>query len=144
LRDRKEDIPLLVEYFINKYCADIKTSLKSISKEALDVLMHYPWKGNVRELENTVERAIILCDGDVITPEYIVLRQQSTLESAMRSLPMEGTLEDVSKEALRIAESQRIMKALKATKGNKSKAAEILQVSYKTLLTKIKEYGIEA
>ncbi|MBM4136855.1 MAG: sigma-54-dependent Fis family transcriptional regulator [Nitrospira sp.] len=144
LRDRKEDIPLLVEYFMNKYCTDIKTSLKSISKEALDVLMHYPWKGNVRELENTVERAIILCDGDVITPEHIVLRQQSTLESAMRSLPMEGTLEDVSKEALRIAESQRIMKALKTTKGNKSKAAEILQVSYKTLLTKIKEYGIEA
>lgn len=144
LRDRKEDIPLLVEYFMNKYCTDIKTSLKSISKEALDVLMHYPWKGNVRELENTVERAIILCDGDVITPEYIVLRQQSTLESAMRSLPMEGTLEDVSKEALRIAESQRITKALKETKGNKSKAAEILRVSYKTLLTKIKEYGIGA
>ncbi|MEW6213956.1 MAG: sigma-54 dependent transcriptional regulator [Nitrospirota bacterium] len=144
LRDRREDIPLLVEYFINKYSLEIKTSMKSISGEALDILMNYPWKGNVRELENAIERAIILCDGDVITTEHIVLRQQAPLESAIGSLVMDGTLEDVSREALRIAETKRIIKALKETKGNKSRAAEILQVSYKTLLTKIKEYGIEA
>lgn len=143
LRERREDIPLLVEYFINKYCLEIKTPVKSISKEALDILMSYSWKGNVRELENAIERAIILCDGGVIIPEHVVLSQQSTLESTIGHLPIEGTLEDVAKEALRIAETQRIIKALKETKGNKSRAAEILQVSYKTLLTKIKEYGIE-
>lgn len=143
LRERREDIPLLVEYFINKYCLEIKTPVKSISKEALDILMSYPWKGNVRELENAIERAIILCDGGVIIPEHVVLSQQSALESTIGHLPIEGTLEDVAKEALRIAETQRIIKALKETKGNKSRAAEILQVSYKTLLTKIKEYGIE-
>lgn len=143
LRERREDIPLLVEYFINKYCLEIKTPVKSISKEALDILMSYPWKGNVRELENAIERAIILCDGGMIIPEHVVLSQQSALESTIGHLPIEGTLEDVAKEALRIAETQRIIKALKETKGNKSRAAEILQVSYKTLLTKIKEYGIE-
>ncbi|MBI5188607.1 MAG: sigma-54-dependent Fis family transcriptional regulator [Nitrospirae bacterium] len=143
LRERREDIPLLVEFFINKYCLEIKTSVKTISREALDMLMSYPWKGNVRELENAIERAIILCDGNVIMPEHIVLSQQPVLESTMRSLLMEGPLEDVAKEATRIAETQRISKALKETKGNKSRAADILQVSYKTLLTKIKDYRIE-
>jgi DNA-binding NtrC family response regulator len=144
LRERKEDVPLLVEYFLKKYCLEIKTSEKSVSKEALNLLMNYHWKGNVRELENTIERAVILCDGSVITPEHFALSKQSVLASARSSQPVNGTLESVAKEALRIAESQRIADALRETKGNKSKAAEILQVSYKTLLTKIKDYGVEA
>jgi two-component system response regulator AtoC len=144
LRERRDDIPLLVEYFINKYCLEIKTSLKSVSKEALSMLINYHWKGNVRELENAIERAVILCDGDIITPEHFVLNKQSVFGSAKESISMDGTLENVAKEALRIAETQRIVIALKETRGNKSKAAEILRVSYKTLLTKIKEYGIEA
>jgi DNA-binding NtrC family response regulator len=143
LRDRREDIPLLVEYFVNKYCLEIKTPVKSVSKSALSMLMNYQWKGNVRELENAIERAIILCDGDIITPEHFVLNKQSIFASDKRLLSTKGTLEDVAKEALRIAETQCIVNALKETKGNKSRAAEILQVSYKTLLTKIKEYGIE-
>jgi DNA-binding NtrC family response regulator len=143
LRERKEDIPLLVEYFINKYCHEIKTPVKSISRESLDMLMNYHWKGNVRELENTIERALILCDGDVITPEYFTLSKQFGPGSAGTRV-VDGTLEAVAKEALRAAETERIRSALKETRGNKSRAAEILQVSYKTLLTKIKEYGIES
>jgi DNA-binding NtrC family response regulator len=143
LRERKEDIPLLVEYFINKYCHEIKTPVKSISRESLDMLMNYHWKGNVRELENTIERALILCDGDVITPEYFTLSKQFGPGSAGTRV-VDGTLEAVAKEALRVAETERIRSALKETRGNKSRAAEILQVSYKTLLTKIKEYGIES
>jgi DNA-binding NtrC family response regulator len=141
LRERKEDIPLLVEYFINKYCLEIKTPVKSISKDTLDMLMNYHWKGNVRELENTIERAVILCDGDVITSEHFALSKQSFFETVKK---LDGTLEEVAKEALRTAETQRIISALRETKGNKSRASEILRVSYKTLLTKIKEYGIES
>lgn len=141
LRERREDIPLLVEYFINKYCLEIKTPVKSISKEALDMLMNYHWKGNVRELENTIERAVILCDGDVITREHFALSKQSFFETAKK---FDGTLEEVAKEALREAETRRIISALRETRGNKSRASEILRVSYKTLLTKIKEYGIES
>jgi len=144
LRERREDIPLLVEYFLKKYCLEIKTSDKSISREALDLLMNYHWKGNVRELENTIERAVILCDGNIITSEHFVLDKQSVLSSAISLRPVDGTLESVAKEALRVAETKRIADVLKETKGNKSRAAEILQVSYKTLLTKIKDYGIEA
>jgi len=144
LNERKEDIPLLVEYFINKYCLEINTPLKSISKDALDLLMNYRWKGNVRELENAIERAVILCDGETITPEHFLFSSQSGRVSPEGTPPPEGSLETVAKEALRKAETQRIASALRETKGNKSRAAEVLRVSYKTLLTKIKEYGIES
>jgi DNA-binding NtrC family response regulator len=144
LRERKEDVPLLVEYFINKYCREMKTPVKSISGDALDMLTHYHWKGNVRELENAIERAVILCDGEVITPEHFVLSKRGAAETAETTSTAEGSLEAVAKEALRIAETKRITGALKETKGNKSRAAELLRVSYKTLLTKIKEYGIES
>jgi DNA-binding NtrC family response regulator len=144
LRERKEDIPLLVEYFINKFCLEIKTPVKTISKEALDTLMNYHWKGNVRELENAIERAVIICDGDMITPEHFILSRQAGFEFSERPLSMQGTLEAVAKEASRNAETKRIKIALKETRGNKSRAAEILQVSYKTLLTKIKDYDIES
>lgn len=142
LRERAEDIPLLVDFFIRKYCAEMKTQLKDVSKEVLNMLINHPWKGNVRELENTMERAIILCDGRLITPEHISL-SPVTARTALEMLPMDGTLEDAAKEALRLAETRRIKKALQETKGNKSRAAELLDVSYKTLLTKIKDYAIE-
>jgi len=144
LRERKEDIPLLVEYFIKKYCLEIKTSLKGISKEALAMLMNCFWKGNIRELENAIERAVILCDGDTIAPEHFIIDRQFGSVLCEKPELLEGTLGSISKEATRKAESQRIIDVLGETKGNKTRAAEILQVSYKTLLTKIKEYGIEA
>ncbi|NWF98418.1 MAG: sigma-54-dependent Fis family transcriptional regulator [Nitrospirae bacterium] len=144
LRERKEDIPLLVDFFINKYCQEIKTPIKEISKEALELLSNYYWKGNVRELENAIERAVILCEGDIISPEHFILDKYSKAFTDEKPGAISGTLEYVSKEATRKVEMQRIMDVLKQTKGNKTKAAEILQVSYKTLLTKIKEYGIES
>ena len=142
LRERVEDIPLLVDFFMKKYCTEMKTGIKSVSKEALNMLMCYPWKGNVRELENTIERAVILCDNAAITPEHISLNPVS-MKAALGTLPMTGPLGDTAKEALRLAETQRIREALQETRGNKSRAAELLSVSYKTLLTKIKEYEID-
>ncbi len=144
LRERKDDIPLLVDYFIDKYCSSLKSGEKTVAPDAIELLINYPWKGNVRELENCIERAIILCEGNIITPDNIVLNRQMLLESSLSNLPMDGPLEDSVREAVRIAETQRISKALKETKGNKSRASELLQVSYKTLLTKIKEYKIES
>jgi len=91
-----------------------------------------------------IERAVILCDGDMISPDHFIFNKQFDIDAPERNAYGDGTLESVSKEALKKAETQRISEALRQTKGNKTKAAEILQVSYKTLLTKIKEYGIEA
>ncbi len=142
LRERIEDIPLLVDFFVRKYCTEMKTPMKSVSKEVLARLTDHPWKGNVRELENAMERAIILCDGETITPEHISL-SPVPMKTIVEALPMDGALGDTAKEALRLAETQRIRRALQETKGNKSRAAEVLSVSYKTLLTKIKDYGIE-
>lgn len=145
LRERREDISLLVDFFTKKYCAEMKSGKKEISKEVLSLLMDYSWKGNVRELENCIERAVILCDGVTITPAHISLNPVPTNSplDKLPSLPMNGTLEDTTRVALRLAESERIRRALRETKGNKSRAAELLDVSYKTLLTKIKEYCIE-
>lgn len=138
LRERKSDIPALVEHFLSKYSAEMKIPKKNITSDALDILKNYPWKGNVRELENVIERALILCDGDTITHKEI-----STTPLTISDIPMDGTLNEVAKATLKITESRRIKKALEETHGNKSKAAKLLKVSYKTLLTKIKEYGIE-
>ncbi len=144
LRERQDDIPLLAEYFIAKYSAELKTPAKKIAKEAMDLLINYPWKGNVRELENCMERAIILCEGETILPEYVSLNRKLAIESALKGFSMEGPLEETAREAVRFVETRRIVSALKETKGNKSRASELLRVSYKTLLTKIKEYGIES
>ena len=143
LRERKEDIPALVEHFISKFSLEMNISQKGISQNAMDLLKSYSWKGNVRELENVIERALILCDGVTITEKELSLNPSGYADSGLETIPFDGTLDDSAKAALRIAESKRIRKALEDTGGNKSRAAELIKVSYKTLLTKIKEYRIE-
>lgn len=141
LRERREDIPLLAEYFLKKYAADLKAGVESISPEALGMLAGHDWKGNVRELENTIERAIILSDGNVIEAGHILPGTRPAAREGEES-PAGGSLDEVGKRALRAAESERIRRALAESSGNKTRAAEALKVSYKTLLTKIKDYGI--
>ena len=147
LRQRKEDIPLLVDFFLKKIAATMNSPVRAVSPETMSLLEAAPWKGNIRELQNTIERAIILCKGDIILPEDI------SLSTAMPATAGRGTsgesgqgeglsLEDTAKRAQRLAETESISKALKETGGNKTKAAAMLRVSYKTLLTKIKAYGI--
>ncbi len=142
LKERKEDIPLLVDHFINFYCEEMKTEPKEIAPETLEILINHTWKGNVRELENCIERAVILSNGKTILPEHLGLTTLETTEGLLQDISMEGGLEEVSNAARRIAESRLIKKVLAQVGGNKTKAAEILRVSYKTLLTKIKDYGI--
>jgi len=141
LRERSEDIPVLAEHFISRYSAEMNIPHKQVSPESMNVLMKYSWKGNVRELENVIERALILCEGDTIQPQHFGLTPSS--EASLGDISLEGTLDEAAKAALKIVESKRIKKALEETHGNKTRAAEILKVSYKTLLTKIKDYGIE-
>jgi len=143
LRERTEDIPAIAEHFVAFYAREMKKENKPFSKEAMDLLMDHPWTGNVRELQNAIERATILSDGDQITPDDLVLRTRSERRPSINDIPLEGSLHEVSDTASRIVESKMIRKVLRQTAGNKSRAAEILQVSYKTLLTKIKDYAIE-
>ena len=140
LRERREDIPVLTDYFMEYYCRQSNKGKMTLSQDALELLVSHAWKGNVRELQNTIERAIILCDQEVIHPEHLGIRVRTLQEDIVQTFPLNGTLHEVSAQASRIAESRLIRKVLRETGGNKSKAAQILQVSYKTLLTKIKDY----
>jgi DNA-binding NtrC family response regulator len=143
LRERRDDIPPLAQQFLNKYCAEVRKGLMALSDEAMDILMKCPWKGNVRELENVIELAVIYAEGGVIRAQDLGISESSILDALAEHVPMDGPLQDIAAAATRIAESRRIRQVLKQTGGNKTKAAEILQVSYKTLLTKIKDYQLE-
>ncbi|HLB01539.1 MAG TPA: sigma-54 dependent transcriptional regulator [Nitrospiria bacterium] len=143
LRERREDIPALVDHFISYYCKEMNKETKTLSPEAQEILQNHVWTGNVRELQNCIERSVILSDANVILPEHLGIRHRTLSDVAEKELPISGTLQEVSTTAAKIAESRLIKKVLKETGGNKSRAAEVLRVSYKTLLTKIKEFGLD-
>ena len=143
LRERREDIPALAQHFLNKYSAEVRKAHLTIAEDAMDILLKSPWKGNVRELENVIERAVIYADGGVIRTQDLGIKESSVIEALAEHVPMEGPLQEVAAAATRVAESRRIRQVLKQTGGNKTRAAEVLQVSYKTLLTKIKDYQLE-
>lgn len=141
LRERPDDIHPLAEYFISKYCRDMKKPVKSLSKEAQTLLEKYHWPGNVRELENTIERAIILAEGKKITPDHLAIRLPSTGEIRLR----EGAgLKEIGAHAQMQAEKAAIVRILSQVRGNKRKCAEVLKIDYTTLFDKIKKYGIES
>jgi two-component system response regulator AtoC len=131
LRERKEDIPELVPYLLEKINRKLRKNVRKIPPEVMKLLVNHPWKGNVRELENALTRAAILAKGDVILEENL------PFEPAEKKLFLKELV------ALREVEKNYIQHVLKATKGNKTKASQILQISRPTLDKKIKEYGLE-
>lgn len=142
LRQRSDDIIPLADYFIKTCSGSICRRNAALSKEVAEMFMNYEWKGNVRELKNIIERALILCDSDTIEPRHIAFHNGYKKEAAADEPVSSASLYEASARAARLAETEKIKSALSRTKGNKTKAAELLDVSYKTLLTKIKEYGI--
>jgi two-component system response regulator AtoC len=140
LRERKEDIPLLVPHFINKYSESMNKNVVGITSKALDVLMNYKWYGNVRELENTIERAIVLTDTENIEFENLPIEIQN-FQDQIQLTPL-AEEEYSIKKASRFLEMNLIKKALKKTKGNHTHAARLLEISHRALLYKIKEYEI--
>lgn len=143
LRERRDDIPALARNFLNKYSSEMRKGPLTITAEAMDILMKSSWKGNIRELENVIERAVIYSEGGTIRTQDLGISEASILNVLAEHVPMDGPLHDVAQAATRIAESRRIRQVLKQTNNNKTRAAEVLQVSYKTLLTKIKDYQLE-
>lgn len=140
LRERVDDIKPLAEYFVDKYCKEMKKPLRSLSREAMNLMEKYHWPGNVRELENTVERSIILAEGKKITPEHLAIRLQTTNEIRLR----EGAgLKEIGAHAQAQAERAAIIRILKQVRGNKRKCSEVLKIDYTTLFDKIKRYKID-
>jgi len=139
LRDRGDDIPELAAHFIEKYSKKFGKPVKTLPEEVLKALMDYPWPGNVRELENAVERAIILEDTGVIRKESLPMAMKES-GGAYAVLPSSPDLS--IKRASEALEKGLISKALTKTGNNKTKAAELLDISFRALLYKIKEYGL--
>jgi two-component system response regulator AtoC len=140
LRERKEDIPLLIAHFIKKYSQGMNKNVVGMDSRALEALMSYRWYGNVRELENTIERAIVLADKENIELENLPAEIQNFRDEVQLE-PL--TEEELSiKKASRFLEMNLIKKALLKTKGNHTHAARLLEISHRALLYKIKEYGI--
>jgi two-component system response regulator AtoC len=181
LRERKDDIPLLVDYFLNRYCQMYNRVAMKVSPRLMEMFLNYTWQGNVRELENNVKRLIILGNEAQLISEFQRKRENGQYgaipddglaadpapvprtraaadrasspastdgeggnggEQGSPNLSGKATLKEVSKIAQRIAEKELIEKVLGQTRWNRRKAAEILDISYKALLYKIKDCGL--
>jgi len=141
LRDRKDDITILADYFAKKISIEMGKGDIKITKNAKNKLINYKWPGNVRELQNTIERALILCKTDTIDASDVILPDQNDI-----SIPdsfLTGDLKQSVSMAVKYVEKRKITEILNDTDFNKSKAAELLNISYKSLLEKIKKYEIK-
>ena len=148
LRERRSDVGEIAEFFAAKYGRELRRAPLKLTSEAVRSLEEYDWPGNVRELENCIERACILAGGSEITPADLNIsppadyspREQAAL---LDGFDLRGSLSEVSSRAQRLVERRKIDSTLRECEYNKSRAAERLGVSYKTLLTRIKELALE-
>jgi Nif-specific regulatory protein len=136
LRERKADLLLLVDHFLERFSREHRKSIKRISTPAIDMLMSYHWPGNVRELENTLERAVLMCDSQVIHGHH--------LPPSLQTAEASGTITRVSlSDAVSGFEKDLIQDALKSTRGNRAKAARLLDTTERVINYKVRKYGID-
>jgi DNA-binding NtrC family response regulator len=148
LRERPGDIALLTRYFVERFCREMKKKPLAVSPAALQYLQSYRWPGNVRELQNCIERAVILADSDAIQPRHLNLsfkasEPQEAAPDPWAQIDLSGSLAEVTRRVVADVEKIKIERALKEADNNKGRAAEILQIGYKVLLSKLKEHRIE-
>jgi Nif-specific regulatory protein len=137
LRERKADMLLLVDHFLEKFAREHKRNIKRISTPAIDMLASYHWPGNVRELENTLERAVLMCDGEVVHGHH--------LPPSLQTAEASGTVTRVSlRDAVGAYEKDLLQDALKTTRGNRAKAARLLDTTERIINYKVRQYGIDA
>lgn len=147
LRERPADVAALAAHFLKRFAAEAGRPELTFSDAALEALGAHRWPGNVRELENAVERATILAEGDRIEPDHLGLDRDGAgdpdREAFARAVDLEGPLDEVSERARATAERIVIERALRAAGGNKTRAAEHLEVNYKRLLARIRELDLD-
>lgn len=141
LRERKEDMPLLISHFTEKFAPRFNKQVKGLSKEATEIILNHEWSGNIRELENAMERAIALAEGEIIQvndlPPY--LRDKADTYPGLFIPQEELSIKRISRQI----EEELIRRALERTNGNRTQAAKLLEISHRALIYKIKEYGLD-
>jgi len=142
LRDRKEDIPLLIDHFIKKFCKENNKPTMRISEKAMELCMNYEWPGNVRELENAMENAVVLGEGDVILPEFLPLNIYNHRNHTLRSDFLNKMPDESYRKKMEYAERLVIKDAIDQAGGNKSIAAKNLKISLRTMRYKIKKHNL--
>ena len=142
LRDRADDIEILARHFIERECRELGKKPLALAPSTLEAMRSYPWPGNVRELQNCLERAVILCEGDTIHPKHLNLSLEdfSPVEQPI-GFDLSGTLAEITQRAVAEAERRAIRKALDDVNGDAARAADRLQVGFKVLAAKMREYG---
>jgi serine/threonine-protein kinase PknK len=140
LRDRADDVPLLVDHFLGLIAARFKSVKKTVTRDAMRSLMAYAWPGNVRHLEHALMNAWVMCDGDTIDVPDLTLEPVASRECAE---PRLGAVIPATAQDRREHEKQRILEALEQTGWNKSKAAQVLDMPRRTLYRRLKAYGIQ-
>ena len=148
LRDRAGDIPTLAAFFVERFCRDMKKKLLTISPAALERLTSFNWPGNVRELQNCIGRAVIVTEGADIQPRhlnlsFVSLEREPEPVNPLTEISFDGSLNDVTRRVVSVEEKMKIEQTLKEADGNKGRAAELLQISYKMFLAKLKEHRLE-
>jgi len=145
LRERKEEIPIFVEYFLDKFGKKYNKRVKPLPDQVMKIFLQYNWLGNIRELENVIQRFVVLGNEEVIIDELAAVMKEDPTQIIKKTNPsnkIRPSLKEVHRDAVIKAESEAIHKALALTNWNRKKAANILNISYKALLYKIKECGI--
>jgi DNA-binding NtrC family response regulator len=142
LRERRDDIPRLVERFLARYAAESGRPTRQITPKAMAKLRDYAWPGNVRELQNIVERAIVLSDSNTVTAEALPVELRRGLEEFHVEIPDEQlSIKQALAELVPRIERELITRALKLTNNNRTRAARLLEISHRSLLYKLKEYN---
>ena len=138
LKSRLEDIPLLCDYFINRYNKKLRKNILKISSAGLSKLFNYNWPGNIRELENIIERAVLLTEDHILQPDDLYIQSALRRKDDFKDDGLGFSL----KEAKKKLEKQMITKALEKTGGNRTQSSKLLEISHPSLLAKIKLYKI--
>ena len=141
LRERKEDIPVLTKHFIEKYSKEFGKEIKTISAYALELLMHYPFPGNIRELENIIERSVALETSNIILPENLILTKGTGEKGNFSINELSDIGIDLNDELAKF-EKLLIEKALEKADGSKTRAAELLKINYDSLYYRSEKLGI--
>ena len=146
LRERKEDVPLLVEHFLTKFNERLRKGVRSVEPGAMDKLTEHPWPGNIRELENVIERTLLFADGPILKssdlPVEISGSRSGPIPQAPNPAPPVGSLKDLVKKETDRLEREIIVRALDETGGNVTQTAKLLKISRKSLQLKMKEFGL--